>query len=92
MFQTSDYAMNCSDPVMYSAGFAQSLAGGTVGRWRRDAHRANDVITVPGDCLPVAGAVLDLTWLAKTAWQRRCSLREAATSDIEWDGENLAWI
>jgi hypothetical protein len=78
-------------PVMYSAGVVQSLAGGTVGRWRRDARRASDVMTAPGDCLPVAGALLDMAWFAKTALQRRCTLREAATSDIEWDGEDLAW-
>lgn len=79
-------------PVMYSAGALQSLAGGTVGRWRRDAQRASDVMTAPGDRWPVAGALLDMAWFARTALQRRCTLREAATSDIEWDGEDLAGI
>jgi len=78
-------------PVMYSAGLLQSLAGGAVASWRRDARRARDVITAPGDLLPVAGGLLDLAWFAKTALRRRCTLREAATSDIEWDGEDLAW-
>lgn len=78
-------------PVMYAAGLVQSLAGGAVASWRRDAQRARDVITAPGDRLPLAGALLDLAWFAKTALQRRCTLREAATSDIEWDGEDLAW-
>jgi hypothetical protein len=79
-------------PVMYSAGLAQALAGGGLAGWRRDASQAGDVLTAPGDWLPVAGALLDMAWFAKTALQRRCTLREAATSDIEWDGEELAWI
>lgn len=79
-------------PVMYSAGLVQALAGGNLPGWRADARRARDVITAPGDFLPLAGAALDMAWFAKTALFQRCSLREAATSDIEWDGEELAWI
>ena len=79
-------------PVMYSAGLAQALAGGGLARWRADARCARDVITAPGDLLPLAGAALDMAWFARTALRQRCSLREAATNDIEWDGEELAWI
>ncbi|GGX87833.1 ATP-grasp domain-containing protein [Massilia dura] len=78
-------------PVMVSAGFAQALAGGRAGQWLRDARGARDVITAPGDRAPAAGALLDMAWFARTAWRQRCTLREAATSDIEWDGEDLAW-
>lgn len=78
-------------PVMYTAGMAQALGAGKLAAWRKDARRAGDVVTVPGDRRPIAGALLDLAWFARTAWQRRCTLREAATSDIEWDGEGLAW-
>jgi hypothetical protein len=78
-------------PVMYTAGLAQALGSGTLGAWQADLRRARDVLTVPGDRWPMAGALLDLAWFAKTAWRRRCTLREAATSDIEWDGEELAW-
>lgn len=76
-------------PVMYTAGLAQALAAGTLGGWRRDARRAADVLSAPSDNLPLAGAVLDMAWFARTALTRRCTLREAATSDIEWDGEEL---
>lgn len=76
-------------PVMYSAGL---LNGGSLSDWRRDARRAGDVVTAPADWLPLAGGLLDLAWFTRAALQRRCTMREAATSDIEWDGEALAWI
>lgn len=79
-------------PVMYGAGPLQSLRGGRLAAWRRDAARASDVVTATSDYLPLVGGLVDMTWFAMTAWQRRCTLREAATSDIEWDGEELAWI
>lgn len=78
--------------VMYSAGVAQALAGGGLRAWHRDARDATDVIVAPADRMPIAGGLLDLAWFARTAWQRRCTLREAATSDIEWDGEALPWM
>jgi hypothetical protein len=78
-------------PIMYTAGLLQSLCIGDLRRWRDHAQRANDVITAPGDFSPVVGALVDMGWFAKTALRRRCTLREAATSDIEWDGEELSW-
>lgn len=88
--QTGDARMLA--PIMYSGGLLQSLSRGDFRNWRKDLRRARDVITVPGDRLPVAGALVDMAWFAKTALLRQCSLREAATSDIEWDGEELSWI
>lgn len=79
-------------PVMYSAGLAQALANGTLANWRRDARRATDVLAAAADRAPLLGGVVDMAWFARTALQRRCTLREAATRDIEWDGEELAWI
>jgi len=78
-------------PVMYAAGLLQSIGRRDLKRWRHHIGRAKDVITAPGDHLPIAGAMLDMAWFAKTALLRQCSLREAATRDIEWDGEELAW-
>lgn len=79
-------------PIMYSGGLLQSIGRGDFRRWCSDLQRARDVIAAPGDHLPVGGAILDMAWFSKTALLRKCSLREAATGDIEWDGEELTWI
>lgn len=77
-------------PVMASAGLAQALANGRLAPWRRDFLAADDVIGVPGDRATVAGAAADMAFCLLLALRRRCTLREAATRDIEWDGEALA--
>ena len=77
-------------PVMASAGLAQALANGRVSTWRRDFLAADDVIGVAGDRLPLAGATADMGSYLLLSLRQRCTLREAATRDIEWDGEALA--
>ena len=47
------------------------------------------MIAVPGDRRPIGGAVLDLVSYARLALAQRCNMREAATQDIEWDGQTL---
>lgn len=76
--------------LMVSAGLCQALSTASVGRWWRDYRRARDVITVAGDRLPLAGALRDLGAYAGLALRQGCNLRQAATRDIEWDGECLA--
>jgi hypothetical protein len=85
---------SCSQPrmiaaVMLCAGGAQALRTRQLGRWWRDMRRAADVIVAPGDAMPLLGGVLDLASYARIAWRDRCSLRQAATCDTEWDGERL---
>jgi hypothetical protein len=46
-------------------------------------------LSVPGDRLPPLGGLVDIAAYAGIALKRGCSLREAATRDIEWDGEDL---
>lgn len=76
--------------LLLSAGVETAIRNGQVAQWLRDVRRADDVVSVPGDRLPpMAGAVADLASYARIAWRRRCNLREAATRDIEWDGEPL---
>jgi hypothetical protein len=77
-------------PVMASAGLAQALANGRLPTWRRDFLAADDVLGVRGDRRPMAGAVADLGSYLMLSLRQRCTLREAATRDIEWDGEALA--
>lgn len=76
--------------IMLSAGFYQALAGSTLPRWRHDYRRARDVIARPHDRSPLAGGLLDLGSYARLAVRQGCNLREAATRDIEWDGECLS--
>lgn len=77
-------------PLMASAGLAQALAHGRLQEWRRDVAWADDVLGMPGDRLPLAGAAADMGSYLLLALRQRCTLREAATRDIEWDGEAFA--
>ena len=78
-------------PVMRSAGLLQALRRGQFAGWCSDAARADDVLRIGSDAMPILGALVDMTSFTTTALRRGCTLREAATSDIEWDGEELAW-
>jgi len=75
--------------VMLAAGLPAAMRSGTFATWHRDWMRATDVLTVPGDHRPILGAVRDLMSFAHLALRQRCSLREATTHDIEWDGQPL---
>lgn len=76
--------------VMASAGLASSIRSLEAAHWWRDWQRARDVIGVAGDARPLAGALLDLGSHARLALRGRCSLRQAATRDCEWDGDPIA--
>ena len=75
--------------LMSSAGLASAAAKGSLPQWQRDWKRADDVVSVPGDRLPLGGALADLGAYAALALRQQCNLREAATRDIEWDGEPM---
>ena len=75
--------------VMLSAGLIEALKRGELRRWARDYRIASDVIGTPGDRGPIAGAIRDLVSYARLALAQRCNMREAATQDIEWDGQEL---
>jgi predicted ATP-grasp superfamily ATP-dependent carboligase len=75
--------------LMLTAGLTTSARAGRLPQWRRDFMRASDVIAERGDSGPLLGAIADLGLHALRAGRNRCSLREAATRDIEWDGERL---
>lgn len=79
-------------PLMLSVGLRDAMRADTLTEWRADWRRATDVISVAGDRAPLAGAVGDLGSYVRLAMQRGCSVREAATRDIEWDGEALTMV
>lgn len=93
-------AMACIEParvrpkmlagVMVSAGLAQAIAQGQLRAWWRDYRRADDVLAMAGDRRPPLGGLVDIASYAATALRQGCNLREAATRDIEWDGEPLS--
>lgn len=74
-------------PVMLTAGLAQALRQGRLAQWRADFRAADDVLARPGDISPCAGGLADIAAYTRLAFQRGCTLREAATRDIEWDGD-----
>ncbi len=73
-------------PVMLAAALWPPLRGNPLRAWWRDYTRAADVIARPGDVLPLFGGLVDLGATALSAFRHACSLRQAATQDIEWDG------
>lgn len=75
--------------LMSSAGLASAAAKGSLRQWQRDWQHADDVVSVPGDRLPLSGALADLGLYVALALRQQCNLREAATRDIEWDGEPM---
>ena len=75
--------------VMLSAGLIDAAKRRDLRGWMRDCRRATDAVSVPGDRRPVGGALLDLMCYARLARTQHCNMREAATEDIEWDGQAL---
>jgi hypothetical protein len=82
-------APRMASAMMLSVGLIDALRRGELGRWLHDYRRASDVIGTPGDRGPIGGALRDLASCARLAMAKRCNMREAATQDIEWDGEEL---
>ena len=76
--------------IMLTEGLRSALRRGKIRRWRTDWNRASDVLSEPNDARPTLGAIFDIGSSGWLALQQRCSLRQAATRDIEWDGEALA--
>lgn len=84
-----DDAPRMLSSVMLLAGGMQALRAGGAGSWWRDARRARDVIAEAGDRRPVLGGLVDVCLHARTAVTAKCTVREASTRDIEWDGRAL---
>ena len=87
--EPSSTAPRMISAVMLSAGLIDALRRGELRRWAHDYRRASDVISTPHDRGPLAGAIRDLASYARLALAQRCNMREAATQDIEWDGQEL---
>ncbi|WP_426395809.1 ATP-grasp domain-containing protein [Ralstonia sp. R-29] len=75
--------------VMASVGLFEALRRGKLSQWRHDWRAATDVLGTPGDRGPLWGGVRNLAAYARLAIAQGCNMREAATQDIEWDGQEL---
>lgn len=75
--------------IMATSGLWDASRRGALSAWRRDFARARDVIGSSGDRRPSLGGLADVASYAGLALRQRCSLREAATRDIEWDGQPI---
>jgi hypothetical protein len=76
-------------PLMLAIGLPVAVASGAIPRWWRDWREASDVLSAPRDSMPLAGSLLDLGSYLIASLRQGCSMREASTRDIEWDGQPL---
>jgi len=58
-------------------------------KWRKDAAAMADISAWPGDRSLLPMQLLSLCEITAIAIKNRCGLTTAATSDIEWNGEDL---
>jgi hypothetical protein len=75
--------------VMATSGPLQALRQRRWRQWCSDFADAGDVLSVAGDRGPLVGGLVDLLAYARLAFKARSTLREAATQDIEWDGQPI---
>jgi hypothetical protein len=75
--------------IMLSVGLFAALQKRRYGEWLGDWRRASDVLLGSGEIAPTLGGLLDLGSHSWRAFSQRCSVREASTRDIEWDGQEL---
>ncbi|HTD29252.1 MAG TPA: ATP-grasp domain-containing protein [Xanthomonadaceae bacterium] len=78
--------------VMLFAGGFQAIRSRKIAAWWRDYKQAVDVVATADDRLPLVGGVVDLASYACLAMRNRCSLRQAATQDVEWNGQPMATL
>lgn len=71
-------------------GLPAALRRGTVSGWWADYRRMADILAFPGDRSFAGAQLLALAEIALLAARRGKTLQQAATDDIEWNGESLA--
>jgi hypothetical protein len=76
-------------PAHWLFGLPGALAGGGLAAWAAERRAAPDVISAPGDGLPVLGALADSLGLALGGALAGRSMTAQSTVDIEWNGGPL---
>ncbi len=74
-------------PMMMSYGIGNMLRNKNASKWISTLKLGNDVIGAPKDRAPVIGAIVDTVMFGLTGTKNKCSLTQATTIDIEWNGE-----
>lgn len=73
--------------AMLTYGFLQACRGRRLGEWLHAYASSRDAVFRRGDARPAAEQLRLFGWLRRVAIRRGVTLQEAATSDIEWNGE-----
>jgi glutathione synthase/RimK-type ligase-like ATP-grasp enzyme len=76
-------------PALWRYGRPLARASGRMETWRAQRREGLDVLTRPGDRLPLPGALIDTLGFGLRALRRGQPLTAAMTADIEWNGEPL---
>lgn len=74
-------------PMMMSYGIGNMLRNKNASKWISTLKLGSDVIGAPKDRAPVIGAIVDTVMFGLTGRKNKCSLTQATTIDIEWNGE-----
>jgi predicted ATP-grasp superfamily ATP-dependent carboligase len=75
--------------AMLVYGLPAALARGSVRGWWADFRRMGNILDFPGDRSFFGAQFLSLAEIALVAARQRRTLQQAATWDIEWNGEPL---
>lgn len=75
--------------AMLVYGLPAALRRGRGRDWWADVRRMGDILDFPGDRLFFGAQLLSLAEIALIAARQRRTLQQAATWDIEWNGEPL---
>jgi hypothetical protein len=75
--------------IMLSTGLIAAARARRLTEWHGDWIRAHDVLTEKGEAATTLGGLVDIGSHVYRAISQKCSIREVATRDIEWDGQEL---
>jgi len=76
-------------PALWLIGMPEALARGRLAAWRAVRREGVEVVGAPGDARPCLGALFDSLAFGVRAWTTGCSLTQAMTDGIAWDGQTL---
>lgn len=76
-------------PALWRYGLPSARASERMEAWQTQRRDGLDVLTRPGDRMPLPGALIDTLGFGLRALRRGQSLTAATTADIEWNGEPL---
>ena len=76
--------------AMWLYGLPEAIKQRRMASWSRERREGHDVIARGGGAAPVLGALIDSVVFSMRAARAGCSLEQAMTRDIEWNGPGAA--